>query len=57
MSKNSCGVGGLIAYSLSSREIRKGVQGRNQEAGGDAEAREEGHLLDFSQWLAQSAFL
>lgn len=44
-----------VYFSLQS--IMKGSQGRNMEAGGDAEATEEQHLLACLPQLAQPAFV
>ena len=46
-----------IAYNSTLQPITEGSQGRNPEAGADAEAMEECCLLAFSSWLAQPAFL
>jgi hypothetical protein len=39
------------------KEVRAGAQGRNPEAGTEAEAMEECCLLDCSPWLSQRAYL
>jgi len=60
ITKSSMGRKGLLqltACSPSSVEVRAGAQGKNLEAGTDAETREECCLLACSSWLAQPAFL
>ena len=60
MTKSSLGGAGLFlstVYSPSSGEIRSGTQGRNLEAGTQAESVEELCSLACSSQLAQPAFL
>jgi hypothetical protein len=47
----------IYIYRLSSRDVRARIPDSNLEAGADAEAMEECHLLDCSFWLASFAFL
>ena len=47
----------LTAYSLPWRKIKVESQGRNLEAGTEAESVEECCSLDCSPWLAQPAFI
>ena len=63
MTKETWGGEGLFGFHFhitvhrqrkSGQELK---QGRNLEAGADAEAMEKGHLLACSFWQAQPAFL
>jgi hypothetical protein len=47
----------LLHHGSSLKEIKTESQGRNLEAGADAEAMEGCSLLVCSSWLAQTAFL
>jgi hypothetical protein len=47
----------VLHHSPSLREARTGTQGRNLEAGADAEAMEGCCLLACSSWFSQSAFI
>jgi hypothetical protein len=55
--QSNLGRKGFISLTVpSSKAVRTVTQGRNQEAGADAEAMEGCCLLAFSAWLAQPAF-
>ena len=51
------GLFGFQVIHLSLREAKAGDQGRDMEAGAEADPMEECCLLAYSLWLAQLAFL